>query len=160
MLLNKTWGYYNKFDYEIYWGKSLICQNTITRLCGMDPYSIAFHVQKLTAHRAVCYNFPLVRDKPQGTPTFVRLVYSCANFVYALAISCSNFHSKKYSDHNLTHWVLNLTSKQTLSLQDPIKESKDHANSQETVMKLSPRSAFWRAFRQQCYPNACQNSLR
>ena len=29
---------------------------------------IAFYVQKPIAHRTVCYNFPLVRDKLLGAP--------------------------------------------------------------------------------------------
>ena len=33
------------------------------------------YVQKHIAHRAVCFNFPLVRDKPLGAPAFVKLVY-------------------------------------------------------------------------------------
>ena len=36
---------------------------------------IAFFVKKHIAHRAVCYNFPLVRDKPLGAPAYGRVVY-------------------------------------------------------------------------------------
>ena len=36
---------------------------------------IGFYVKKYIAPRAVCYNFQLVRNKPLGAPTIVRLVY-------------------------------------------------------------------------------------
>ena len=36
---------------------------------------IAFYVKKQIAPLAVCYNFSLARDKPQGVPAFVRLVF-------------------------------------------------------------------------------------
>ena len=36
---------------------------------------IAFYVQKHIALQGVCYNFPLVHDKPLGAPAFGRLVY-------------------------------------------------------------------------------------
>ena len=36
---------------------------------------VAFYIQKHIALLAVCYNFPLVRDKPLGVSAFVRLVY-------------------------------------------------------------------------------------
>ena len=36
---------------------------------------IAFYVKKQIAPRAVCYNYPLVYDKPLGTPAYVRVVY-------------------------------------------------------------------------------------
>ena len=38
--------------------------------CGYTEHGL-----KDIAHRAVCYNFPLVRDKPLGAPAFVILVY-------------------------------------------------------------------------------------
>ena len=34
----------------------------------------AFYIQKLIAHRIVCYNVPLVCDKPLGAPLFVNLI--------------------------------------------------------------------------------------
>ena len=46
--------------------------------CGyMEPELkyIAFYVKKQMAHHAVCYNFPLVRDRQLGMPAFMRLVY-------------------------------------------------------------------------------------
>ena len=36
---------------------------------------ITFHDQKYIAPLAMCYNPPLVRDKPLGAPAFVKLVY-------------------------------------------------------------------------------------
>ena len=35
---------------------------------------IAFYVQKHIVQRTVCYNLPLVRDKPLGAPLYVKLV--------------------------------------------------------------------------------------
>ena len=37
---------------------------------------IAFYVKKYVAHSTVCYNLPLVRDKPLWVSAFVKLVYS------------------------------------------------------------------------------------
>ena len=37
---------------------------------------VAFYVQKHIAPQAVCYNFMLVHDKPQGAPAYGRVVYS------------------------------------------------------------------------------------
>ena len=42
----------------------------------MDKKNIAFYVKKHIASQAVCYNFPLVRDKLIGSPAFVSLVGS------------------------------------------------------------------------------------
>ena len=53
----------------------LICQNTTMRVYEHGLKNIAFYVQKHIVHQAVCYNFPLVRDKPPGAPAFVRFVY-------------------------------------------------------------------------------------
>ena len=61
--------------YEIYWGISLICQNTTTGYMEHGLKDIAFYVKKHITTRAVCYSFPVVRDKPLGAPAFVRLVY-------------------------------------------------------------------------------------
>ena len=36
---------------------------------------ITFYVQNHIAPRAVCYNFPLIRDKPLVVPAFVKLFY-------------------------------------------------------------------------------------
>ena len=36
---------------------------------------IKFYVPKRIAHRVICYKIPLVRDKLQGAPKFVRYVY-------------------------------------------------------------------------------------
>ena len=36
---------------------------------------ILLYVKKHMAPRALCYNFPLVRDKPLGAPAFARLIY-------------------------------------------------------------------------------------
>ena len=47
-------------------------------MCGYAEHGfeyIAFYVQKLTTPRAVCYNFPLVSDKPLGVPASLRQVY-------------------------------------------------------------------------------------
>ena len=41
---------------------------------------IVFYVQKHIAHRIVCYNFPLVHNKPLGAPVFVKLVYCFSVF--------------------------------------------------------------------------------
>ena len=46
--------------------------------CGYMEHGfkdIAYYVHKRIVPRAVCYNFPLVRDKPLGAPAFVRRVY-------------------------------------------------------------------------------------
>ena len=45
------------------------------RVYGAWIKDIAFYVQKYIAHGTVCYNFPLVRDKPQGALAFARLVF-------------------------------------------------------------------------------------
>ena len=42
---------------------------------------IALYFQKLIIPRAVCYNFPLVRDKPLGAPTSVRRLYYAMKLV-------------------------------------------------------------------------------
>ena len=49
-------------------------------------------------HRTVCYNFPLVRDKPLGAPAFVKLVYwhtgrLCSIFTAFLQGSENKCHS-------------------------------------------------------------------
>ena len=36
---------------------------------------IALYVQKHTAHLAIYYNLPLIRDKPLGAAAFVRRIY-------------------------------------------------------------------------------------
>ena len=41
---------------------------------------ITFYVQKHIAPLAMCYNLPLVRDKPLAAPIFVRLVYFVEDF--------------------------------------------------------------------------------
>ena len=38
---------------------------------------ITFYVKRYIAHLVMCYNAPLVRDKPLGAPTFVKLVECC-----------------------------------------------------------------------------------
>ena len=78
LLLYKTCGYHKKWLYAIYggtyYGYVKIWQ------CGYMEHGlkyIAFCVKKKhIAHKTVCYNFPLVHDKPLGTPAFVKLVYS------------------------------------------------------------------------------------
>ena len=41
---------------------------------GLKDFS--FYVQKHIAPRAVCYNFPVIRDNPLRVPAFAKLVYS------------------------------------------------------------------------------------
>ena len=58
-------------------------QNATTRMYHVrylkyGSKDITFYVEKPTAHRTVCHNFSLVRDKLLGTPVFVKLVY-CHN---------------------------------------------------------------------------------
>ena len=48
---------------------------------------IAVYIQKL---RAVCYNSPLVCDKPLGVPASVRRVYSMLK--YFLSVNTPNYH--------------------------------------------------------------------
>ena len=74
--LYKTWGYYNNFDSTKSMGA--YCWYVKIQQWGYMDHGlkdIAFYVQKHTAPRAVCYNYPLVRDKPLGTPAYVRVVY-------------------------------------------------------------------------------------
>ena len=45
---------------------------------------IMFCLQKHIAALAMCYDSPLVHDKPLGVPTFVKLIYCfeiCANYL-------------------------------------------------------------------------------
>ena len=45
------------------------------KVCGSRTKIYCVLCSKHMAHRAVCYNFPLVHDKPLGTPAYVRVVY-------------------------------------------------------------------------------------
>ena len=49
-----------------------------TLQCGYTEHGvndIAFHIKKHRALRAICFNFPLVRDKPLEAPAFMILFY-------------------------------------------------------------------------------------
>ena len=50
-------------------------QNTTMQYMEHGLKDIAFYVQKHITPRAVCYNFPLARDKLLGVPALLRLVY-------------------------------------------------------------------------------------
>ena len=69
-------GYYNKFDSTKSMG-AYYWYVKIPQWWYMDHglKDIAFYVQKQIAHWAVCYNYPLVRDKPIGTAAYVRVIY-------------------------------------------------------------------------------------
>ena len=105
LLLYKTLGYHNKFDYEIlgvyYWYVKIL-------QCGYVKYGLtdaALYVQKhiTLAPWAICYKPPLVRDLPPGVPAFVRLVYwKCCpqNFVKTF-IYLQNTPISTYTFHAL-----------------------------------------------------------
>ena len=77
LLLCKTWGYYNKFDSTksigaYYW----YVKKQQSGYMEHGLKDIAFYVKKHLAPRAVCYDFPLVRDKTLWPPAYVRVVYT------------------------------------------------------------------------------------
>ena len=63
-------------DYEIIRDILLMCQNTTMRVNGawIKVYYI-FMLKKYIAFLAMCYNPPLVHDRPLGAPVFVKLAY-------------------------------------------------------------------------------------
>ena len=76
LLLYKTWEYYNKFDSAESLGVYYCCVKIPQ--CGYMEHGlkyIMFYIQKHIAPLAMCYNPPLVRDKPLGAPTLVKLSY-------------------------------------------------------------------------------------
>ena len=70
------WEDFNKFDSTkslgvCHWGVKI-------PQCGYMGHGlkfITFHVKKFIAALAMCHNTTLVRDKPLGAPTYVKLVY-------------------------------------------------------------------------------------
>ena len=52
-----------------------MCQNTTMRVYGAWIKYIMLYVQKHITPLVMCYNPPLVRDKPLGVPAFVKLIY-------------------------------------------------------------------------------------
>ena len=76
LLLYKTWVCYDKFQ-------STKCLGVCYRYakiprCGYVEHGlndITFYVEKHIAPRTICYNHPLVPDKPLRAPAFARLLY-------------------------------------------------------------------------------------
>ena len=76
LLLYKTWGYCNKFDTTKLLGVCYWCVKIPQcRYMKHGLKHIKIYVQKHIAPLAMCYNPPLVCDKPLGAPASVKLVY-------------------------------------------------------------------------------------
>ena len=78
--------------------------------CGYMKHGlkhILFYIEKHPAHRAVCYNFLFVRDKPLGAPTFVKIVYfgNQFNTLFTTEMHFDMFQMPKWSN-NVTQAVL------------------------------------------------------
>ena len=76
LLLYNTRAYYNKFESMDSLGVYYCCVKIPQ--CGYMEHgltSITFYVQKHIPPLVMCYNPPLVRDKPLGAPAFVNLVH-------------------------------------------------------------------------------------
>ena len=84
--------------------------------CGYMEHGfkdIAYYVHKRIVPLAVCYNSPLVRDKPPGAPAFVRLVYSLSFHVnrpcHSWDVAFSKFDLEnlgpRWSRYKVTKWV-------------------------------------------------------
>ena len=71
----KTWGIITNLTMKSMGIYYLYVKHHNAGIWSMDKKHIVFFVQKHIAHRTVCYNFPLVHDKPLGAPTFVKLIY-------------------------------------------------------------------------------------
>ena len=77
LLLYKTWGYHNKFDStESLWVYYWYVKIPQCRYMENGIKYNRFYVQKYIAHLCMCYDPPLVHDKPPGALIFVKLVYS------------------------------------------------------------------------------------
>ena len=57
-----------------------MCQNTLVRVYRAW-INITFYVQKQTASMAMCYDLPLVQDKPLGAPAFVKLFFGLSCWI-------------------------------------------------------------------------------
>ena len=82
LLLYKKWGYCNEFYSAKLLGVCYWCVKIPQ--CGYMGHGlklISFYVQKHIAALAMCHNPPLVRDKPLGVPTSVKLVYYLVVFL-------------------------------------------------------------------------------
>ena len=81
---------------------------------------ITFYVKKHITHLAMCYNPPLVRDKPLGAYAFVKLVYwliigsvSCLLLFWCQAVTRTSGElvPPRFLERNRWHWNQNSTRK-------------------------------------------------
>ena len=92
--------------HKILGGILLICQNTTMRVYGawIKTKYITFDVQK---HIAICYNHPLVCDKPLKVPAFVRLIYWPLHRMHSsLVANNKNPQKALFSDSTIRVWGL------------------------------------------------------
>ena len=69
-------GIITDFTLRNHWGILLMCQNITMWVYGAWIKYVSSYVKKHIVHLAMCYNPPIVRDKPLGAPAFVKLVYN------------------------------------------------------------------------------------
>ena len=102
LLLYKTWRHYNKFysmkSLEVYYWCFKIPQ---CRYMEHGLKHITSHVQKHIAPLAMCYNPPLVRDEPLGTPFLwnssivLTELENSNSHIFRCAAQCSNLQLDK-----------------------------------------------------------------